>query len=168
VVAKLFHIVGPQFAFFGQKDAAQVVTLQAMVRDLNFPLQLVVCPTVRDPEGIALSSRNRFLTPEQRSQAIALPKALAAVATAVNRGEFAAQPLRRLLEASLQSCPGLRLEYAEIVSPDTLEQVSDLARGALVAVAAWAGDTRLIDNIVIPPIPQAVHAEAEIPQEVSA
>ena len=161
VVAKLFHIVSPEFAYFGQKDAAQVATLQAMVRDLNFPLQLVVCPTVRDSDGLALSSRNQYLSPNQRSQAIALSRALAAVQSLAQRTDYEPAYLQSVLRDTLKAAPGLEFEYAEVVSPITLEPITDLGAGALVAVAAWAGTTRLIDNIVLPPLQPAGHAPRE-------
>lgn len=151
VVAKLFHIVSPDFAYFGQKDAAQVAVLRAMVRDLNFPLNFVVCPTVREPDGLALSSRNRFLTAQQRTDALALSRALNTIEKLAATGLRDATELRGILAHSIdQAPPGLKLDYAEIVDPDTLEPVVNIAHGALVAVAAWAGDTRLIDNILLP------------------
>ncbi|QHN02546.1 pantoate--beta-alanine ligase [Granulicella sp. WH15] len=166
VVAKLFHIVSPDFAYFGQKDAAQVATIRAMVRDLNFPLHVMVCPTVRDPDGLALSSRNRYLTTEQRTQALALSRALALISTAVSEGIHEVPTLVANLTSAIRSSPGLRFEYAEIVDPDTLEPIANLKRGALVAVAAYLGNTRLIDNMVLPPMqPIAVQTTA---QEVSA
>ncbi len=144
VVAKLFHLVGPDRAYFGQKDAAQVAVLRAMVRDLNFPLDLVVRPTVREPDGLALSSRNRYLTAEQRAQAPALYTALQAA-----QSEPELPTLLANLRKALASSPGLRLDYAEAVDPDTLLPVASLAKGALVAVAGWFGETRLIDNVLL-------------------
>ncbi len=145
VVAKLFGIVGPDRAYFGQKDAAQVAVLRAMVEDLNFPLDLVVCPTVRDADGLALSSRNRYLSAEERQHALAIPRALEQIPASL------ASPaeLRGWLRQRLEQAPGLRLEYAEVVDRQTLEPVTDLRRGALVAVAAHVGRTRLIDNVLL-------------------
>ncbi len=148
VVAKLFHIVSPDRAFFGQKDAAQVAVLRAMVRDLSLPVELVVCPTVREPDGLAMSSRNRYLTAAQRTQALALSAALQSIAS---HTELDPQVLQQKLYATLAASPGLRVDYAEIVHPDTLLPVHSLADGALVAVAAWLGETRLIDNLLLPP-----------------
>ena len=145
VVAKLFHIVGPDRAYFGQKDAAQVAVLRAMVEDLNLPLELVVCPTVRDADGLALSSRNRYLSAEEREQALAIPRALLDLPA----GIATADELRAWLRDGLEQAPGLRLEYAEVVDRRTLEPLGDLRRGALVAVAAQVGRTRLIDNVVL-------------------
>jgi pantoate--beta-alanine ligase len=149
VVAKLFHIVQPDRAFFGQKDAAQVAVLRAMVRDLNFAVEIVVCPTVRDDDGLALSSRNRYLSAEERVLALALPRALARFEARVAQGEVCAGCLRTQLRADLEGVEGLRVEYAEVVDPATLEEVDDVRGGALVAVAAWVGGTRLIDNVVL-------------------
>ena len=147
VVAKLFNLVQPDRVFFGQKDAAQVAVLRAMVRDLNFDLELIVCPTVRDPDGLALSSRNRFLTPVQRAAALTLSRSL----NQLNPTGQTVQALRQFLIESLQQEPMLKLDYAEIVDPDDLTPVTSLDHGALVAVAAWLGETRLIDNRLLPP-----------------
>lgn len=151
VVSKLFHIIGPEVAFFGQKDAAQVAVLRTMVRDLNFPLEMVVCPTVREPDGLALSSRNRFLTSQQREQALVLSRALVSVQSQVAGEQADAERLRSELRQAIEAAPGVRLDYAEIVHLDTLEDVHDLSAGALVAVAAWLGEVRLIDNLLLPP-----------------
>ncbi|MES2393717.1 MAG: pantoate--beta-alanine ligase [Acidobacteriota bacterium] len=148
VVAKLFHIVGAHRAYFGQKDAAQVAVLRAMVLDLNFGVELMVCPTVRDADGLALSSRNRYLSAEERVRALALPRALRCVELAVREGERDAAKLRGILVAELPA-EDVRLDYAEVVDADTLLPVSDVRKGALVAVAGWVGTTRLIDNAVI-------------------
>lgn len=144
IVAKLFHIVSPDRAYFGQKDAAQVAVLRAMVEDLNFPLELVVCSTVRDADGLALSSRNRYLSAEERVQALAIPQALRELP-----GGLSAQQMRVWLRDRLERAPGLRLEYADVVDPRTLEPAADLRGGALVAVAAEVGRTRLIDNVLV-------------------
>lgn len=150
VVSKLFHIVRPDRAFFGQKDAAQVAVLRAMVRDLNFDVELIACPTLREADGLAMSSRNRYLSASERGEALALYGALKQVEDEFGRGRRDAGALRSLLRGSLESAPGVRVDYAEIVNADTLEPVSDLSEGALVAVAAWVGTTRLIDNITLP------------------
>jgi len=152
VVAKLFHIVSPDAAFFGQKDAAQVAVLQAMVRDLNFPVRMVVCPTVREADGLALSSRNRNLSAQERSDALALSRTLTAVCAMVVSGVHDAEDVREALDAELRILPGLKVEYAEVVDPATLEPLTDVRDGALIAVAAHVGATRLIDNIVLPPL----------------
>lgn len=151
IVAKLFHIVQPDKAFFGQKDAAQVAVLRAMVRDLNFDLELVVCPTVREPDGLALSSRNRYLNAAERAQALSLSNSLRSVEQLSANDEYTAESLRAALLSELEAADGVRLDYAAIVEPDTLLPVDNVRNGALVAVAAWVGATRLIDNIVLPP-----------------
>ena len=151
VVAKLFHIVQPDMAFFGQKDAAQVAVLRAMVRDLNIPVALRVCPTVRDRDGLALSSRNRFLTAHERELALALPRALQRAKAMVDGGECDADALRGALLEVLKDSPGLSVDYAEVVDPDTLLPVASACPHALIAVAAWVGTTRLIDNLLVEP-----------------
>jgi pantoate--beta-alanine ligase len=146
VVAKLFNIVAPDVACFGQKDAAQAAVLQAMVRDLDMPVRLLVCPTVREADGLALSSRNRYLSAEQRGWALTLSRALRAAEASIGRGETNGDSVRAAIEETLRSAPGVRLDYVEVVRPDTLEPVDSIAVGDLIAVAAWVGDTRLIDN----------------------
>lgn len=148
VVAKLFHIVQPDAAFFGQKDAAQAAIIRRMVRDLAVPVEIVVCPIVREADGLALSSRNVYLTAEQRTQALGLSRALGEVEAAFRGGERDAAKLAALGRAVVAAEPGVRLDYFEIVDADDLEPVGEAA-GALVAVAAWVGTTRLIDNVVL-------------------
>lgn len=153
IVAKLFHLVGPDKAFFGQKDAAQVAVLRKMVRDLNFPLEIIVCPIVREPDGLALSSRNRYLSPEERRHALILRRTLRSMEEQAAKGITDASTL---LEAGLQTFSddsAARLDYLKIVDPDVLLDVETTEKGALVAIAAWVGSTRLIDNFVIPPKP---------------
>jgi pantoate--beta-alanine ligase len=149
VVAKLFNIFRPEQAFFGQKDAAQVAVLRTMVRDLNFDVEMVVCPTVREVDGLAMSSRNRNLSAEERKWASALGHSLRRIETAAAKGERDAAKLRDDLRDELETAHSIRLDYAEIVDPRTLEPVSGVTDGALVAVAAWVGKTRLIDNVLI-------------------
>ncbi len=146
VVCKLFHIVQPDRAFFGQKDAAQVAVLRAMVRELNFATQMVVCPIVRDADGLALSSRNKFLTPEQRGEALALSQALACARRHIEAGERDAAALIQLMRDHLNS-PHLRLNYVEVVDADTLLPQRTITGNSLLAVAAYLGQTRLIDNL---------------------
>jgi len=149
VVAKLFNLVQPDVAFFGQKDAAQVAVLRRMVRDLNFPVEMVVCPTVREPDGLAMSSRNRYLSPQQRKSALALSQALRAMENAAKAGEHRADILLAQGLRVLESEPGIRADYLAAVHPDTLEPLENLAAGGLLAVAAFAGETRLIDNVLL-------------------
>lgn len=151
IVAKLFHIVGPDQAFFGQKDAAQVAILRRMVRDLNFPLELVVCPIVREPDGLAMSSRNRYLSPEDRQHALALSHSLHAVEQRIAAGIRDSASLIESGLAALAAEPGIRLDYFRIVDPDMLEDLPNVRRGALIAVAAWVGPARLIDNLLVQP-----------------
>jgi pantoate--beta-alanine ligase len=149
VVAKLFHIVEPDAAFFGQKDAAQAAIIRRMVRDLNLPVEIVVCPIVREADGLAMSSRNVYLNPEQRRQALALHRSLLRVEQMVKDGETDSAKLVAAGRTEFSSEPSVRLDYFEIVNPDTLDPVDDVSGGALVAVAAYLGTTRLIDNIVL-------------------
>jgi pantoate--beta-alanine ligase len=149
VVAKLFHIVEPDVAFFGQKDAAQLAILRRMVRDLNMPVEIVACPIVREPDGLAMSSRNAYLDSQQRQQAGVLHRALSKVKARFAEGERCAV---RLIEAGkqvLQQEPDVRLDYFEIVDPDTLESVEAVTQNSLAAVAAYLGPTRLIDNTIL-------------------
>lgn len=156
VVAKLFNILQPDRAFFGQKDAAQVAVLRAMLRDFNLPVEITVCPTVRDPDGLALSSRNRFLSPEQRHEALALSQALRCAENTVARGDLDSQSLVERMRHHLTS-PALRLDYLEIVDADTLLPVPQIRSNTLLAIAAYLGEkphqTRLIDNLLITDLP---------------
>jgi len=149
VVAKLFEIVRPDCAFFGQKDAAQVAVLRKMVRDLDMDVEIVVCPIVREKDGLAMSSRNAYLTPEQRRQALVLHRALMRVQFAADQGEADAAKLREIGRQVIAEEPAARLDYFAIVDPETLDPVVDVSRGALAAVAAYFGTTRLIDNILL-------------------
>ena len=149
VVAKLFNIFRPERAFFGQKDAAQVAVLRTMVRDLNFDVDMVVCPTVRELDGLAMSSRNRYLSAEEREPALTLVRALRGVEHLMAEGERDASRLKDSLRDELRRADGVRLDYAEVVDTRSLEPVSEVGDGALVAVAAWVRKTRLIDNVVI-------------------
>jgi pantoate--beta-alanine ligase len=153
VVAKLFHIVEPDAAFFGQKDAAQVAIVRRMVRDLKFPVEIVACPIVREADGLAMSSRNAYLDPAQRRQALVLHRALGRVQELWEAGERAAQKLVIAGREEVARERSVRLDYFEIVDPESLDPVRDLACGALVAVAAFVGPTRLIDNILLPKCP---------------
>jgi pantoate--beta-alanine ligase len=149
VVAKLFHIVEPDFAFFGQKDAAQVTVIRRMVRDLNLPVEIVVCPIVREADGLALSSRNAYLGPQQRKSALALHRSLSQVKNLFDQGERNAAALIKAGKQVLAKEPSVRLDYFAIVNPATLDPIKELASSALVAVAGFVGNTRLIDNTVL-------------------
>jgi len=149
VVTKLFEIVRPELAFFGQKDAAQAAIIRKMVSDLNMDIQIVVEATLSEKDGLAMSSRNAYLNPEQRKQAAVLHRALMRVQTLVDTGELDSMKLIDAGKEVIAEEHGAKLDYFEIVDPDSLEAVSDVKRGALVAVAAWVGTTRLIDNVVV-------------------
>jgi pantoate--beta-alanine ligase len=149
VVCKLFEIVRPDRAFFGQKDAAQVAVLRKMVRDLDMDVEIVVCPIVRESDGLAMSSRNAYLNAEQRQQALVLGRSLQRVKSAFDAGERDAGILTNVGTQAVTTEAGAKLDYFAIVDSETLEPVAQVSRGTLVAVAAWVGTTRLIDNIVL-------------------
>jgi pantoate--beta-alanine ligase len=153
VVAKLFHIVEPDAAFFGQKDAAQVAIVRRMVRDLKFPVEIVTCPIVREADGLAMSSRNAYLDGAQRRQALVLHRALIRVKELWEAGERDAEKLGAAGREEVTGEKSVRLDYFEIVDAETLDPVENLADGALVAAAAFVGPTRLIDNILLPKCP---------------
>jgi pantoate--beta-alanine ligase len=149
VVSKLFHIVEPDVAFFGQKDAAQVAIIRRMVRDLNLPVHITVCPIVREPDGLAMSSRNAYLDPEQRKEALVLQRSLLVVQQLIEQGENSAGNLIVAGRQEFADKPSVRLDYFEIVNPDTLDPIQAIEDHALIAVAAYVGGTRLIDNLLI-------------------
>ena len=149
VVSKLFNIVEPDRAYFGQKDAQQAVIIRKMVRDLDMGVEIVVCPTMRESDGLALSSRNVYLNPEERQQALVLYRALCRVQALADRGEHNAAKLREGAMKVFAEERAVRLDYFEMVDKETLEPVTDVARGALVVTAAFVGKTRLIDNLVL-------------------
>jgi pantoate--beta-alanine ligase len=149
VVSKLFHIVEPDIAFFGQKDAAQAAIIQRMVRDLMFPVEIVVAPIVREPDGLALSSRNAFLSPEERRRATVLSRALREVEERFKSRERNSANLIAAARRVFASEPLVRVDYIEIVDAETLKGVPTANFGTLVAVAAFVGATRLIDNLVL-------------------
>jgi pantoate--beta-alanine ligase len=149
VVAKLFHLVEPDVAVFGRKDAQQAVMIRRMVADLDFPLEIVVAPTVREADGLALSSRNAYLTPEERRAAPALSRGLAAAHDAFRNGVAAAADVVAEARRVVEREPLLRLEYVEAVDPDTLAPETRVAGDTVLALAARVGVTRLIDNIVL-------------------
>src|ERR1700716_2595518 len=150
VVSKLFHIVEPDAAFFGQKDAAQVAILRRMVSDLNLPVEIVVCPIVREPDGLAMSSRNAYLDAQQRKSALVLYRALMRVKKLADQGERNVAKLLATAREELASEPVVQLDYLEIIDPDNLDAVEAISKGAVMVVAAFVGKPRLIDNIVLP------------------
>jgi pantoate--beta-alanine ligase len=138
-------------AFFGQKDAAQAAIIRRMVRDLNFPVEIAIGAIVREPDGLAMSSRNAYLNSEQRKVAPVLHKALRKIQSLFDGGERDAAKLTAVGQQEFTNQPCVRLDYLEIVDPDTLEPVTNVSDRSLVAVAAFFGQTRLIDNIVLEP-----------------
>lgn len=149
VVAKLFHIVQPDAAFFGQKDAAQLAIIRRMVRDLNFPVEIIAGPIVRERDGLAMSSRNAYLTAEGRKDALVLHHSLLCVKKLWEEGERDPSKLIAAGREEVAKVKSVRLDYFEIVDADSLDSVENVAAGALVAVAAMVGETRLIDNTVL-------------------
>ena len=151
IVAKLFHIIEPEAAFFGQKDAAQLAVIRRMVRDLNFPVEIVACPIVREADGLAMSSRNAYLNREEHGRALVLQRALQEVRLQFQAGQRSASELISAGKEVFAREPQIRLDYFEIVDPETLDPVERIWQKTLVAVAAYVGTTRLIDNLIIDP-----------------
>ena len=150
VVTKLFNMVAPDVAYFGQKDAQQAVVVRRLVRDLDIPVEIVVAPTVREPDGLALSSRNAYLDPADRERAIALHRGLEAARAAVAAGEHDSTNVLASARAAMEPF-AVEPEYLALVDPETLEPLPRVDREALVAVAARVGPARLIDNVLISP-----------------
>jgi pantoate--beta-alanine ligase len=149
VVAKLFNIVQPDRAYFGQKDAQQAVVLRQMVRDLNFDLELIVCPIVREPDGLAMSSRNKYLSPNERKAALVLSRALQQAQAAFAGGARDAGALRRLMAGAIAAEPLAHLDYVSAAHPDTLTELERIEGKALLSMAVFIGKTRLIDNLIV-------------------
>jgi pantoate--beta-alanine ligase len=149
VVAKLFHLVQPDFACFGRKDIQQATLVRQLVRDLDWPLELVIVPTVREPDGLALSSRNSYLNPDERRDAVALSTALRIAHQAWREGETRASELETRMRRSLEMSPAVRVEYIAVAEPIALAPVDQADAGTIVAIAARLGRTRLIDNIIL-------------------
>jgi len=148
VVAKLFHIIMPDVSVFGQKDLQQVAVVKAMVRDLNFPVGILVAPIVRDPDGMAMSSRNRYLSPRERELGLVLSKALFAMRDAFNRGERRASALEAVGWRILERVVGLTPRYLAVVNADTFQRVNTVRHGDAAVGAVRVGETKLIDNII--------------------
>ncbi|MDX2122830.1 MAG: pantoate--beta-alanine ligase [Gemmatimonadota bacterium] len=149
VVAKLFNLAQPDVAVFGQKDIQQVTLIRRMVRDLDLPIEIVVGPTVREPDGLALSSRNAYLSPGEREQALALSRSLRAAEVLWRAGEAEAPRLESRMREQFHTAPAVTVDYIAIVDPDTLAPVKRAEPGTIVAVAARVGRTRLLDNHVL-------------------
>jgi len=154
VVAKLFNITMPHVAVFGQKDIQQAFIVRCLVRDLNMSVEILVEPTVREPDGLAMSSRNRYLSPDERSRAACLSRALKTAQALLQAGERSAAALRRAIEHELQKGAPTAIDYVAIVDPESFHAVDPVGpRGAVIALAARFGTTRLIDNAIIVPTP---------------
>ncbi|MGD8849734.1 MAG: pantoate--beta-alanine ligase [Anaerolineales bacterium] len=149
VVAKLFNAFQPHKAFFGQKDAQQAVVIQRMVSDLLFPIDIVVCPIVREPDGLAMSSRNTYLDAAQRRAATALSRALRGAENAFEHGEVKAQALRQIMLDVLKDEPQAEVQYVSVADPVTLKELEGEVENALLSMAVYVGKTRLIDNVVL-------------------
>lgn len=151
VVAKLFHIIEPETAFFGQKDAAQLAVIRRMVQDLNFPVEIVGCPIVREPDGLAMSSRNVYLNADDRARALLLQGALRVAQEKFRNGERNSGKIISAAKDVFFGEPQVKPDYFEIIDPKTLDPVDHISQTTLVAVAAWVGSTRLIDNVILDP-----------------
>lgn len=149
VVVKLFNVFQAERAYFGQKDAQQAVVVRRVARDLNFPVEIVVCPTVREPDGLAMSSRNIYLTAEQRAAAPVLYRGLCAAAEAWASGEHDGERLRGVLRRVLDAEPLVRTDYVSAADPETLVELGDASKGVLLSLAARIGKARLIDNLLL-------------------
>jgi pantoate--beta-alanine ligase len=149
VVAKLLNIVQPDVMFLGQKDAQQVAVIKKMVKDLNIPVRITVCPTRREPDGLAMSSRNIYLTPSERREAAALYKALSAAGRKIASGERNGNKIISEIKLLLKKKTSARIDYVSIVDAETFTPTESIKRDVLIALAAWFGKTRLIDNLVV-------------------
>jgi pantoate--beta-alanine ligase len=150
VVAKLFNILQPDRAYFGQKDAQQTVVIWRMVQDLNIPVEIVICPTVREPDGLAMSSRNTYLNPEERRAATVLFRALQAAKARYEAGERDAERLREAMREVIRAEPLARIDYVSVAHPETLQELERVEGPALLSLAVYIGTTRLIDNLMLP------------------
>ncbi|MCL0103713.1 pantoate--beta-alanine ligase [Dehalococcoidia bacterium] len=149
IVAKLLNIVQPNRAYFGQKDAQQALVIKKMVADLNMNPQIIVAPTVREPDGLAMSSRNIYLNPEERQAALVLWKSLSLAQQLRSGGEKSADRIRRQMIALIEGEPGARIDYVSIADPGSLRELDEIDSPALVSLAVWIGKTRLIDNVIL-------------------
>ena len=149
VVAKLFNAFQAQKAYFGQKDAQQVAVIRRMALDLNFPTEIIVCPTLREADGLAMSSRNVYLNPEERRAATALYRALSAAKSAYEQGQRSAESLRQIVAAIFASEPLAQLQYFSCADYDSLQEVDQINGKTLLSMAAFLGKTRLIDNVIL-------------------
>lgn len=149
VVSKLFHIIPADRAYFGQKDAQQLAIIRRMVMDLNFDIEIIGCPIIREEDGLAKSSRNTYLSEEERKQAVILNQALEAAMDAINAGEKDAAKVKQIIIDKLHTCPLAKIDYVEVVSFDTIQPIEKVEGAVLIAIAVYIGTTRLIDNRII-------------------
>jgi pantoate--beta-alanine ligase len=149
VVAKLFNVVQPQKAYFGQKDAQQAAVIRRMTLDLNFPVEIIICPTIRELDGLAMSSRNTYLNPDERKAAVVLYRALSTARAAYLEGERGAEKLRSTMRSTIQSEPLAQLQYVSCADFDTLQELERITGRALLSLAVFIGKTRLIDNFIL-------------------
>ncbi len=153
VVTKLLAIVQPDAAYFGEKDAQQLAVIRRMVADLNLPVRIRACPLVRDPDGLATSSRNAYLSDKEREQALALPRAVLEAGGRIRAGRRDASRLHREVQEALEAADGVSPQYVAVVDPDTLEPLETIGEQVLVAAAVYVGETRLIDNVLLRDLP---------------
>ncbi len=149
VVTKLFNIVRPHVAIFGKKDYQQLITIQRMVRDLNFDIEIIGRPIVREPDGLAMSSRNTYLSPEERKSALSLSRSLKIAQDMVAAGETSSAKIIEMVRKEISNEPYTKIDYVQICHPETLINVDDISDGAFLALAVWVGKTRLIDNCML-------------------
>lgn len=149
VVTKLFNIAKPHVALFGEKDFQQCVVIKRMVKDLNFDLEVLAMPTIREPDGLAMSSRNARLSPTERKTSLCLSHALSRAQELVKGGERHVSTILQAVQETIAREGGIRVEYASLCHPETLEEVTEVSGPTLLALAAWVGDVRLIDNRII-------------------
>lgn len=149
VVSKLFHIIPADRAYFGQKDAQQLAIIRRMVMDLNFDIEIIGCPIIREEDGLAKSSRNTYLSEEERKQAVILNQSLEAAMDAINAGEKDAAKVKQIIIDRLHTCPLAKIDYVEVVSFDTIQPIEKVEVAVLIAIAVYIGTTRLIDNRII-------------------
>ena len=149
ILSKLFHIAMPDRAYFGQKDAQQAAIVKRMVRDLNFPLEVIICPIVRESDGLALSSRNIYLTTEERKNALVLNRALKHAQELIKQGEKSSEIIRKQMEAEINSVKNDGIDYIEITDTEQLQPISEIKGEVLIALAVRFGKARLIDNCIV-------------------
>jgi pantoate--beta-alanine ligase len=150
VLSRLFHLIGPSRAYFGEKDAQQLAIVRRMARDLAFPVEIWSCPIVREPDGLAMSSRNAYLSPVERRAALCVPAAVEAAMETVRAGSRTASEVEQAMRRPIEDEPGATLDYTAVVDEATFEEVQELTRPARALVAARIGRTRLIDNGALP------------------